>query len=349
MKEVYKEKITNDTAWYADDIRNDVGAWLHPLTQEQKNEVLAALKAVKERCCTVESMEKEFFPLSGFSSIFKQVSESLNNTYGFSVIRGVPIEQLDIKEIELVFSGITSHFGRKLNVDNKGTLIDHIYDYGADYSDISVRGNTTNSALTMHCDTGDVLVLFCVRDAKEGGVSNIASSMSVFNEILEKHPEYLEALFKGFHFNIRGNGPKGDFFNITKHRVPIYSYYKDKLSCRYNERAILTAEQWPGVEPLTDLEKEAVKCVAEIAMQDDLRFDVMLEPGDIAFIFNHTVFHNRSSFIDHPEPEKMRLLLRQWINLTDVREIEALFAEHYNTGPNNGPVIHFCKDEELVY
>jgi len=58
MKEVYKEKITNDTAWYADDIRNDVGAWLHPLTQEQKNEVLAALKAVKERCCTVESMEK---------------------------------------------------------------------------------------------------------------------------------------------------------------------------------------------------------------------------------------------------------------------------------------------------
>jgi len=99
---------------------------------------------------------------------------------------------------------------------------------------------------------------------------------------------------------------------------------------------------------LTDLEKEAVKCISEVAMHDDLRFDVRLEPGDIAFLFNHTVFHNRSSFTDHSEPEKMRLLLRQWVNLTEVREIDSLFAEHYNTGPNNGPVIHFTKDGELI-
>lgn len=348
MKEIYKEKITDDTAWYADDIRNDVDSWLHPITQQQKDEILVALDVAKQNGCTAENIKKEFFPLPGSSPIFEYMNENFNNRYGFSVIRGVPIEGLEVEDMELVFAGITSHFGKKFNVDNKGTLIDHISDYGGDYSDISVRGNTTNAQLTMHCDTGDLLILLCVRAAKEGGINNIASSISVFNEVVENHPEYLEVLFKGFHFNIRGNGPKGEFLNITKHRVPIYSYYNNQLSCRYNEKAILTAEEWPGVDPLTDLEKEAVKYIAEVAMRDDLRFDVMLEPGDIAFFFNHTVFHNRSGFTDHDEAEKKRLLLRQWVNLTETREIEELFAEHYNTGPNNGPVVHFTKDGEPV-
>jgi hypothetical protein len=68
------------------------------------------------------------------------------------------------------------------------------------------------------------------------------------------------------------------------------------LSCRYNEKAILTAEELPGVGPLTDLEKEAIKAVSELAMCDDIRFDVQLEAGDIAFLNNYTVLHNQFSW-----------------------------------------------------
>jgi len=91
MREVCKKRIADDTAWYADDIRNDVDAWLHQISQEQKNEVLAALGVMKKTACTVESVKKESFPLPGFSFIFEAVNNSLNNSYGFSIIRGIPV------------------------------------------------------------------------------------------------------------------------------------------------------------------------------------------------------------------------------------------------------------------
>ena len=227
-----------------------------------------------------------------------------------------------------------------INQDTSGTLIDHVCDRGRSYDDISVRGYTTNAQLTPHCDSGDLVGLLCVRPAKEGGMNNISCAMAIYNEILKTHPEYLEPLYKGFYYNIRGNGPIGKYQDITSHRVPVFSFHDGMLSCRYNQKAILTAEELPNTEPLTHLEKDAINCVATLAMDDKIRFDVSFEAGDLAFLNNNTVFHNRGHFTDHDDPEKKRLLLRQWINLEEARELTFEFADHYNTGSRLGPAIH---------
>ncbi len=338
--EILKGKVTGGTIWYAEDMKEST-SWLHIISTVQQQEILAALQIAKANECTVENIKKENFPLPQFGLLLSQMQTELDQGYGFSVLRGAPIEGLDLDDIELLYAGITKHFGEKFNQDTKGTLIDHVCDRGGDYAtNIAVRGYTTNAQLTPHCDSGDLVVLLCVRPAKEGGVNNISCTMAIYNELVETHPEYLEPLYTGFHYNIRGNGPIGPYQDITQHRVPVFSYYKDQLSCRYNQKAILTAEELPGVEPLTTLEKEAINYIAELAMRDDIRFDVYLEVGDIAFLNNNTVFHNRDSFIDHEDPKKRRLLLRQWVNLDGARELTEEFADHYNTGPRRGPAIH---------
>lgn len=337
--EILDGKVTDGTIWYVEDMKDDV-SWLHPITQEQQAEILTALKVAKEQGATVATVNKTSFPLPHFGELLSVMQYDLDKGFGFSVIRGVPIEGLSIEDIELVYAGITAHFGQKVNQDTQGTLIDHVTDRGADYSDIAVRGYTTNAQLTPHCDSGDLVVLLCVNPAKEGGMNNISCTMAVYNELVDTHPEYLEPLYTGFHYNIRGNGPIGEHQNITAHRVPVFSYHDNMLSCRYNQKAILTAEQLPGVDQLSDLEKDAINYVAELAMRDDIRFDVKLQSGDIAFLNNHTVLHNRGSFVDFEEPEKKRLLLRQWVNLDGARELTNEFADHYNTGPRRGPAIH---------
>lgn len=332
-------KVKDGTIWYAKDMKDNT-SWLHPITAEQQQEITDALKIAKAKGCTVQSVTKEDFPLPHFGKLLAQMQTELDKGYGFSVLRGVPIEGLDINDIELIYSGVTAHFGQKFNQDTQGTLIDHVTDRGGDYTDISVRGYTTNAQLTPHCDSGDLVVLLCVRPAKEGGLNNISCTMAVYNELVENHPEYLEPLYNGFHYNIRGNGPIGDYQDITEHRVPVFSYYEDMLSCRYNQKAMLTAEELPGVEALTKLEKEAINYITELAMRDDIRFDAQLESGDIAFLNNHTVLHNRGSFTDYDEPERKRLLLRQWVNLEGARRLTDDFADHYNTGARKGPAIH---------
>lgn len=337
--EVLEGKVTDGTIWYTKDMQDNV-SWLHPINTDQQTEILNALEVAKSCGATVETVDKETFPLPHFGELLSVMQYDLDKGFGFSVIRGVPIEGLSIEDSELLYAGITAHFGHMVNQDTQGTLIDHVCDRGADYSDISVRGYTTNAQLTPHCDSGDLVVLLCVNPAKEGGLNNISCTMAVYNELVETQPEYIEPLYRGFHYNLRGNGPVGEFQNITAHRVPVFSYHDNMLSCRYNQKAILTAEELPGVEPLSDLEKAAINYIAELAMRDDIRFDVQLQSGDIAFLNNHTVLHNRGSFVDYEEQENKRLLLRQWVNLDGARKLKNEFADHYNTGPRKGPAIH---------
>ena len=337
--EILNRKVTDGTIWYSKDLENNF-SWLSTLCIDQRREITAALRMAKSNGCTVECITLSDFQLPHLNNVFRGMQQALDQGYGFSVIRGVPIEGLSIGDIELLYAGITAHFGEKFNQDTKGTLIDHVADRGGNYADISVRGYTTNAQLTPHCDSGDLVVLMCVRPAKEGGINNISCTMAIYNDIVENNAEFLEPLYRGFHYNIRGNGPLGVFQNITAHRVPVFSYYNNVLSCRYNEKAILTAVELPGVDPLTELEIEAIKAVAKLAMRDDIRFDIRFEAGDIVFLNNNTVLHNRGSFTDYGESEKKRLLLRQWVNLHNARSLKDEFSDHYNTGPRKGPALH---------
>ena len=40
-----------------------------------------------------------------------------------------------------------------------------------------------------------------------------------------------------------------------------------------------------------------------------------LQPGDMQFVYNHHMMHDRTGFRDWPEPEKRRHLLRLWLAL----------------------------------
>jgi alpha-ketoglutarate-dependent taurine dioxygenase len=66
-------------------------------------------------------------------------------------------------------------------------------------------------------------------------------------------------------------------------------------------------------EKLTDLEKAALACFEAVARRDDVRFEVMLRPGEASFINNYEILHARTSFVDWDEPAKKRLLYRLWL------------------------------------
>ena len=59
----------------------------------------------------------------------------------------------------------------------------------------------SSAELRPHCDITDIVGLVCLRTAKEGGESTIRSAMTIYNEIFDKHSEYLPALHRGFHFS----------------------------------------------------------------------------------------------------------------------------------------------------
>ena len=335
--EMLLEPVNDRSAWNRADMTED-HSWIYRLNEREIAEIERAFAGLAGKAMRHEDVRQADFPLEAFGRLVAAMRDQIEDGRGVTLLKGVPIAGKSVGQIELLYAGIASHLGASIVQDTRGTIIGRIEDSGMSYEDISVRGANTNAQLTPHCDSADILALLCVRQAKKGGVNTLASSMAIYNEILARHREHLEPLYNGFHYNIRGNGSPMNR-DITARRVPVYSYYQGKLSCRFNKKAIITAEQLPGVPPLSELEKDAVNKVAELSMRQDLSCDVLLEPGDLLLLSNHSVFHTRDAFEDWDEPERKRLLLRKWINIPNARELTWEFADHYNTGPRQGPYV----------
>ena len=330
--------VTDRSAWKGADMTKD-DSWIYRLSEREAAEIESAFARAMAAGKRHEDMTPEDFPLDTFGRLVRAMRDQIEDGRGVTLLKGVPVAGKTVEQVELLYAGISAHIGTSVAQDTEGTLIGRVEDLGNNYQDIKVRGTNTNAQLTPHCDSADILALLCVRQAKSGGMNTLASSMAIYNEILKAHEEFLEPLYNGFHYNIRGNGPPARYRDITAHRVPVYSYYKGKLSCRFNQKAILTSEQLPGVAPLTQIEKDAVNEVARLSMLPELSFEVMLEPGDLLLLSNYSVFHNRDAFEDWPERERKRLLLRKWVNIPNSRELTWEFADHYNTGPRQGPYV----------
>lgn len=54
---------------------------------------------------------------------------------------------------------------------------------------------------------------------------------------------------------------------------------------------------------------------------------MMLEPGDIQFVHNHNVLHNRTAFEGFPGPRLRRHLLRLCLASVGARDLYKVFAE----------------------
>ena len=82
---------------------------------------------------------------------------------------------------------------------------------------------------------------------------------------------------------------------------------------------IESAQRFPEVPRLTAVQEEAVHLVAAVA--NELCITFRMRPGDIQLLNNHVMYHARTNYEDHAEPEKKRLLLRIWLATPDSRRL----------------------------
>ncbi len=104
------------------------------------------------------------------------------------LVRGVPVWRYTEAEAAIVYWGLGLHMGTTVSQNAAGDLLGHVRDTGANPSDPSVRLYKTREPLGFHCDGSDIVGLLCLKPAKSGGVSRIVSSVSVYNELLQRRP-----------------------------------------------------------------------------------------------------------------------------------------------------------------
>jgi len=312
--------------------------WRHTLSAAELEELEAATAAARGNGLRAGEFSRDEFPLPTLGPRIAALADEVENGRGVAMLCGVPVHRHDDDSIRVLYWGFGVHAGIPISQNSKGQLLSEVTDKGNDYGDVNTRGFATNAELAPHVDTSDMTTLLCLRAARSGGESRVVSSTAVYNAIVAEHPEYLEILHRGFHNDLRGEGPSGDINELTVNRVPVFSDHEGRVSCSFNYRMIENASEKSGV-PLSTMERAALDFLREVSLREELGYRFTLAPGDIQMVSNHSVFHSRSTFVDHEEPARRRCLLRFWINMRDGRPLQSDFAARYNTGPRGGVAV----------
>lgn len=326
--------VTDPSAWLAADLAADQ-SWIHRLDTDEIHELDRAVEAVLERGLEPGGFGRDDFPLTHLADRIAGWARDIEHGRGCVLVRGLDPARYADDALAVLYWGLACHFGEPIPQNAAGQLIGHVRDTGRDYQARNVRGYTTRAELKAHCDASDVVGLLCRHPARRGGESLIASATAIYNHLAAERPELIAPLLKGFHFDLRGEGVTDDPDETTFHRVPVFSWFGGRLSCRYNGKTIEDGMAKRGM-PLDGLALEAVREVGRLAVQPPFRYDMTFEKGDIQLLSNHAILHARAAFEDWPEPERQRDLWRIWFNLRDGRALAPAFADRLNTGPRGG-------------
>jgi len=255
-----------------------------------------------------------------------------------------PVEGRPTEASATAYWGIGTYLGKARSQNAKGHLLGHVRDLGLATSDPNVRTYQTTERQHFHTDSCDIVGLLCLRPAKRGGLSSLTSSMAIYNTMATRRPDLVARLFEPFPTDRRGEVPAGKkpYFDI-----PVYNDYAGYLSAIYSRTYINSGQRFADARRLAPEDVEALDYFDELANDGDLRLDMALQAGDMQFVHNHTILHDRTAFEDWPEPENKRHLLRLWLAALGARPLPPVYAERYGStriGDRGGII---CPDTKL--
>jgi hypothetical protein len=296
-------------AWTGAEMRA-TETWVDVLDQPAVDELRAAVTTAKNAGHALTDLTRNTFPLPTVANRVARWSRELADGRGFLLVRGVPVDDMTENDIELLYYGIGVHLGVPVSQNTDGDLLGHVRDTGANPDDPSVRLYKTRAAQPFHTDGSDVVGLLCLRPAKRGGESTIVSSWAVYNAMRERRPDLAPLWFEPFSFDLyeqQAPGAKGWF------DTSIGNAFGDRLFTFYLRFYITQAQRHAEVARLTDQQREFLDLLD--ALCHELRLDMEFRPGDIQWLSNASIFHGRTEYEDHDDPEQRRHLLRLWLTL----------------------------------
>jgi hypothetical protein len=330
---------TGAAAWYGPQWRGH-DEWIVRLSGSDLHEIEAAMRAWHAQPRSDPApMAAADFPLPNLGPRLAAIRDELLNGRGFSLLKGLPVRRWGIRESATAFMGLGAHVGRPRSQNAAGHLLGHVRDLGLSSTDPAVRIYQTHERQTFHTDSCDVVALLCLAEARRGGDSLLVSSTTIFNEMRRRRPDLLSCLFEPLATDRRGEVPRGmkPYFEI-----PVFTWHEGFLTAIYQRQYIDSAQRFADAPRLSPRHVEALDLFDALAEDPALNLSMRLEPGDVQFVHNHTLLHDRTAFEDWPEPARRRHLLRLWLAAPGARPLPEVFAQRYGSttvGERGGIVV----------
>jgi len=314
--------------WRGADMVHDE-RWIKRLPAAVLDEIDAAVHRTQD--LDWQRLNQQNFPLPSGQAFFDDVREELENGSGMVKILGLDVSRYDDAQLRRLWYGLGHHLGTPMFQNRRGEMMRDIKDQGKGVGaslygqmlDVSGKPflssgarTLTTGALRFHTDRCDVVGLLCVRQASAGGVSKLASSAAVYNEILARRPDLHALLCQPIPRSRFGEEAGGEHI---VYELPIFGVRDGKSTSHFSLTYIENAQMLPGARPLGEPEREAIQMLMDVSQA--VCFEMRFAPGDIQLLNNHVIYHGRTAFQDDVEAGQDRMLMRLWLAMPNSRAL----------------------------
>ena len=311
------QPVVDPADWSPESLK-DVANWSYRISDRDADEMAAGVAAVRRAGVPIVDLKRESFPLQAFGEVLTDVRRELLDGRGIVMMQNFPLDRFEREETAIAYVGLGCWLGQTMSQNKLGHILGHVKDLGGDYQDPHTRGYMTNAEMRFHTDACDYVGLLCLQPSKHGGESRIASSVTVYNRMLERRHDLMKVLTEDFYRSRSGEVSPGE---LPYFKQPIFSFTDGYFSATGVGAAIDKAQQLPGVPKFTPAQKEAVEVYRQTV--EECALDIDFQRGDIQFLNNFVMLHTRREYEDWPEEQRKRHLLRLWLYDPDGRIIPA--------------------------
>lgn len=259
--------------------------------------------------------------VSALRRVGAAIRRQLLDGTGFALVRGLPVDDLDDIGNEVLYWAIGLHVGIPIHQDQFGSVLIRVRDQGKSFDEVGVRAYETAARLEYHTDSSDVVGLYCLRPAMQGGTSTIVSSVAVHDAIVRTRPDLAGLLHEPW--------PHLSAIDGSVSWKPIAALNdRGRLFSRYGRKYIeMAPEQHDDMPALSADQRAVLDLYDDLCNSDEFVLDMDFRPGDVQFLNNYVIMHSRTEYVDWPEPERRRELMRIWLVFRDELHLPPVFEE----------------------
>ena len=330
---VKRTPLGGAAAWTGAELEQDQ-SWIRHLEAADIAALDAALDHVREQGLDWSRIGRADFPLGDFGAQLADIAEELEHGRGIALRRGLPVERYDSDALKCSHAGLASHLGTPVYQSAKGELIGEITDEGAaalargtlpssgkgsggDKPFLSSRARVqTTGLLRFHTDRTDVVALLCAEQSMSGGLSEIASAVTIHDTMLARRPDLVEELYRDLPRSRLGEERGGE---AAYYMLPVFALEQGHFTTHYSRTYVEAGQRVPQVPRMSEAQWEALDLLHELGFE--LCLTHRFQPGDIQYLNNHILYHGRPAYKDGAGGK--RLLYRLWISMANSRPLPA--------------------------
>jgi hypothetical protein len=304
------EHVAQATCWSRRDLINRSYSWFRSFPRILRSDLMEAAEALAGMGQPLDAWTGlRMWPgLSAFGQAFRQ---ELVGRSGVVYLTGLASPGSSISDDVLRWAYLLIGLQVGIPIGERGSLVEIS---GRCHGAASRAASEASPETCFHTDSAggeipDLVGTLCLRPADTGGECQVASATAAHELLKSRCRDLLGELYEPF---LRCDAAG------TRSAHPIFATDGRTLRFNYMRHQIETAHHQAGT-PLTPRQQLGLDHLDQ-ALSDPLaHVQFQMKRGEMLFVNNRHIAHNRRPFTDHLELARRRRMVRMWLSLPDQR------------------------------